>query len=336
MNRIPIIGITMGDPCGVGPEIIMKLLVENKKIMESCHLIVFGDPGVLNHYNTSGIKLNELSDPSHISEGGDALHVLPISMLKREDYIPSRPNINTANAMAQYIVEATRMAMEKKIDAVVTCPISKKLLRDAGYEYEGHTQFISALTGANTPVMMLIGGNLRVALVTIHRALKEVPYLLDTDIIVNTIQITSESLKMFFNISNPKIGICALNPHGGEEGIMGDEEREIIKPATEKARDSGINAIGPFPADTIFWRAKSGEFDAVIAMYHDQGLIPIKLLHFNDAVNLTLGLPIIRTSVDHGTAYEIAGKGIARCDSLRSAILMAIEMVKNRKAYFDS
>ena len=335
MDRIPVIGITMGDPSGIGPEIIMKL-VEDKDLMSSCYLVIFGDTAVLRHYNRAGIEINEVDKPLLTGYKMGRLDVIPVSNLKKEDYIPSSPTRNTARAMAQYIITATEMAMDRKIDAIVTCPISKILLRDAGYKYEGHTQFLSHLTHTPNPVMMLAGERLRVSLVTIHRALREVPDILDMESIIRTIRITSESLKMDFNIPFPRIAVSALNPHAGEGGIMGDEEKRVIMPAVEQAREDGIDATGPYPADTVFWRAQGGEFDVVVSMYHDQGLIPIKLLHFNDAVNITLGLPIIRTSVDHGTAYDIAGKGIASCDSLRSAILMAVEMVKNRRMYLKN
>jgi 4-hydroxythreonine-4-phosphate dehydrogenase len=223
------------------------------------------------------------------------------------------------------------MAKCGDIAAVVTCPISKVLMHQAGYDYEGHTQLIASLTHCNDYVMMLAGERLRVALVTIHCSLREVPSLLSKERVYMTIAVTSKALAQDFGIQNSRLAIAALNPHAGEAGLFGDEEEKIITPAIEKARMDGYLATGPYPSDTLFYKAAKGDFDAVVAMYHDQGLIPLKLLHFSNAVNVTLGLPIIRTSVDHGTAYDIAGKGIADPSSLKSAIQMAVAMTKNRE-----
>jgi 4-hydroxythreonine-4-phosphate dehydrogenase len=203
-------------------------------------------------------------------------------------------------------------------------------MQKAGHFFEGHTQLIAHLTNTEDYVMMLAGERLRVALVTIHCALSEVSACLDDDMIYKTITITSQALQLDFGLLTPRLAVAALNPHAGESGLFGSEEDEIIRPAIERARSEGCQVEGPFPADTLFHRAAAGQFDAVVAMYHDQGLIPLKLLHFSDAVNVTLGLPIIRTSVDHGTAYDIAGTGIADASSLKAAIRMAVKMAENR------
>jgi 4-hydroxythreonine-4-phosphate dehydrogenase len=202
----------------------------------------------------------------------------------------------------------------------------------AGYHYEGHTQLIAELTHTERCVMMLAGRRLRIALATIHRPLKDVPDLLSVEGILNTIRITSKALYYDFGLESPRLAVAGLNPHAGEEGLFGTEEIEVIGPAVNAAVEEGCQVQGPFPPDTIFRRAASGHFDAVIAMYHDQGLIPLKLLHFSDAVNITLGLPIIRTSVDHGTAYDIAGKGTADPSSLKAAIRTAVFMAGTRQA----
>jgi 4-hydroxythreonine-4-phosphate dehydrogenase len=330
MNKTPVIGITMGDPCGIGPEIIMSAL-DDKLIYRLCTPVVVGDPGVLSHYNRKNINIKEINAPEGAQNRPGHINVIPVSRLEKKDYLPANPTEGTAKAMAEYIIHATRLSLEGRLNAIVTCPISKVLLKQAGYPFEGHTQFISSLTDSDQYVMMLAGGRLRVSLVTIHRAIKEVPAILTRESILRTIIITARALELDFNIPNPEVAVSALNPHGGEDGLMGDEETRIIKPAIEMAKAQGYHASGPYPADTIFHKALTGQFDAVIAMYHDQGLIPVKLLHFSDAVNITLGLPIIRTSVDHGTAYDIAGKGIASDKSLKSAIFMAVEMIKNRK-----
>ena len=203
-------------------------------------------------------------------------------------------------------------------------------MHEAGHSFDGHTQLIAHLTNTNDYAMMLAGNRLRVTLATIHCALERVPFILNTDRIHKTIWITWQALQLDFGIKRPRLGVAALNPHGGESGLFGSEEERIIIPVVERVRSEGCLVEGPFPADTLFYKAAKGQFDAVVAMYHDQGLIPLKLLHFSDAVNITLGLPIVRTSVDHGTAYDIAGKGVADPSSLRAAIRMAVTMAENR------
>jgi len=232
--------------------------------------------------------------------------------------------------MVAYICRAVEMVRKRELGAMVTCPISKVLMHQAGHRYDGHTQLISHLTGTEEYVMMLAGKRLRVSLVTIHCALKEVPAILSTDAVYKTIVITARALLEDFGLEKARLAVAALNPHAGESGLFGKEEDEIIEPAIKMAWDNGYQVLGPFPPDTVFHKAASGQFDAVIAMYHDQGLIPLKLLHFSDAVNVTLGLPIIRTSVDHGTAYDIAGTGQADPSSLKEAIKLAARMVRNR------
>jgi 4-hydroxythreonine-4-phosphate dehydrogenase len=251
--------------------------------------------------------------------------------LGKEFLIPGMPKVEGGTAMVDCIATAVEMAKIGEVAAVVTSPISKALMQQAGHYFEGHTQLIAFMTDCPDYVMMLAGERLRVALVTIHCSLKDVPSLLSTEKIYKTIAITSKALVRDFGIRSPCIAVAGLNPHAGESGLFGSEEDSIIGPAIERAAADGYYCEGPYPPDTVFHRAASGAFDAVVAMYHDQGLIPLKLLHFRDAVNVTLGLPIIRTSVDHGTAYDIAGKGIADPSSLKAAIRMAVMMAKNRK-----
>ena len=331
MTQKPVIGITMGDPSGIGPEIILKALSDHE-LYNLCTPVVFGDTTVLSKElgSASNLTLNEITAPDKAKGIHGVIDTLSLSKLISDDMIPGKPSINGGKAMSEYIIKAVDMASRREIAAMVTCPISKSLLNDAGYHFEGHTQFISHLTDVNDYVMMLAGDRLRVTLVTIHCALKDVSANLDKNKIYKTIAITSKALQRDFGLENPRIAITALNPHGSESGLFGSEEEEIIIPAIEEARQKAYNVSGPFPADTIYHKAISGEYDVVINMYHDQGLIPLKLLHFSDAVNITLGLPIIRTSVDHGTAYDIAGKGIADPSSLKAAIRMAVEIVKNR------
>jgi 4-hydroxythreonine-4-phosphate dehydrogenase len=331
VNKRPLIGITMGDPSGIGPEIIITALSDDN-IFRSCRPVVFGDPGALSDYlkYSEGISINEITAPEIASGNPGRIDVFCLSRLQREDRIPGKPTVDGAKAMVGYILTAVDKALDGTISAMVTCPINKELMNRAGYHFEGHTQLISSRTKTKDYVMMLAGDKLRVTLVTIHCALRDVPAALNEDKIMKTISMTSDSLKNDFGLKDPRIAVAALNPHAGESGMFGTEEEEIIKPAMKKAADAGINVTGPFPADTLYPKAASGQFDAVVNMYHDQGLIPLKLLHFSDGVNVTLGLPIIRTSVDHGTAYDISGKGMADPSSLKAAIKMAVNIAGNR------
>lgn len=321
----------MGDPSGIGPEIIIKALSDSS-IYEICHPVVLGDPGALS-VEIDGLELkpfNEISRPPEAESRSEAIDLMAISHLQRESIIPGNPTVEGGKAMVEYIIRAVEMAQNGDLGAIVTCPINKALMHEAGHFFEGHTQLIAHLTNTEDYVMMLAGERLRVALVTIHCALSEVSTCLDDEMIYKTITITSQTLQLDFGLLTPRLAVAALNPHAGESGLFGSEEDEIIRPAIERARAEGCQVEGPFPADTLFHRAAAGQFDAVVAMYHDQGLIPLKLLHFSDAVNVTLGLPIIRTSVDHGTAYDIAGTGIADASSLKAAIRMAVKMAENR------
>ena len=330
MHSLPVIGITMGDPSGVGPEIILKALGDDA-VFHACRPVVFGDAGALTAAASSALTLREISTPSEALGRPGQIDLLPLSGLDQTLMAPGRPTPEAGRAMVDYIVRAVEEAKTGAIGAMVTCPISKVQMHRAGYPFPGHTQLIAHLTGTSDYVMMLAGDRLRVALVTIHCALKEVASCLTVEEVAKTILITERALREDFALESPAIAVAALNPHGGEEGLFGMEEETIIKPAIARAVREGCRVVGPLPADTLFWKAVAGDFHAVVAMYHDQGLIPLKLLHFSDAVNITLGLPIIRTSVDHGTAYDIAGKGIADPSSLKAAIRMAAMIAENRK-----
>ena len=333
MSCFPIIGITMGDPAGIGPEIILKALAD-KSIYSLCRPVIFGDPEILSSTiltSCKEISLNIISSPMEVKSITGKIDLLAISRLKRGAILPGKPTVEGGKAMVEYIFRAVEMIQEGQLEAMVTCPISKILMNQAGYRYEGHTQLISHLTNTDEYVMMLSGERLRVVLVTIHCPLKEVPSILDVEMIYRTITITAKALREDFGFEKPSIAVAGLNPHSGESGLFGSEEEDIIRPAVIRAQNDGCQVVGPLPPDTVFHKAASGQFEAVVAMYHDQGLIPLKLLHFSDAVNITLGLPIIRTSVDHGTAYDIAGTGQADASSLKAAIKMATMMVKNRR-----
>jgi 4-hydroxythreonine-4-phosphate dehydrogenase len=331
LSTPPIIGITMGDPSGIGPEIIIKALSDSS-IYEICQPVVLGDAGALSA-DIKGLgqrPINHILRPSEAKSVSKAIDLIAVSHLNRDSIIAGHPTVEGGRAMVEYIFRAVEMAQDGELGAIVTCPINKALMQEAGHFFEGHTQLIAHLTNTEDYVMMLAGERLRVALVTIHCALSEVSTCLNDVMIYKTITITSQALQLDFGLLTPRLAVAALNPHAGESGLFGSEEDEIIGPAIERARAEGCQVEGPLPADTLFHRAAAGQFDAVIAMYHDQGLIPLKLLHFSDAVNVTLGLPIVRTSVDHGTAYDIAGTGVADASSLKAAIRMAVKMAENR------
>lgn len=332
MRDLPLIAITMGDPAGIGPEIITKALLI-PDVYRVCRPLVLGDIACLKmgSRGIGSLSFQEISTPSETTGRQGLIEVMPVSELRADSCLPGQPTVAGGKAMIDYVLKAVELTAGRQVSAMVTCPISKELMHQAGYQFEGHTELLAHLTGTQDYVMMLAGDKLRVSLVTVHCALREVPRRLNKDLIVKTISITYRSLERDFGIEKPRVAVASLNPHAGESGLFGPEDKTIVGPAVEAARDSGLPIDGPFPADTIFYHASTGRYDAVVAMYHDQGLIPLKLLHFSDAVNISLGLPIIRTSVDHGTAYDIAGKGVADPSSLIAAIKTAAKMVKARR-----
>jgi 4-hydroxythreonine-4-phosphate dehydrogenase len=331
-KSLPVIGITMGDPVGIGPEIVIKAL-SSAGLFDLCRPVVIGDKAILEREIKSlnaSVKLDINESVENATSSTGTISLLPASRLNPDTAAYGWPTRETGRAMGDYIVRAVALATAQKIAAVVTTPISKKSLQEAGFAFPGHTEMLARLTDTKDVVMMLVGEKLRVVLVTIHCAVSEVPKLLDQEKILKTVLITHESLKRYFSIDKPRIAVAALNPHAGEEGLFGNEERAIILPAIQQARDREVDATGPHPPETLFYQAAHGRFDAVVCMYHDQGLIPLKLLHFDDGVNVTLGLPIIRTSVGHGTAYDIAGTAAANPASLLSAIKVAVQMAQAR------
>lgn len=329
-NNRPLIAITAGDPAGIGPEIILSALSE-PAIYKVCRPFAIGDLAVISSAKKitgSMLKLNLISDPSMGQYKAGTIDLLCLSELDFDETSWANPTIDSGKAMVEYITKATDMALNEEISAVVTCPINKKIMQIAGFDYNGHTELIAERTKTKDFVMMLAGDKLKVSLVTIHMPLKNVSDALSTESVFKTIKITGEALIKRFGIKSPKIAVAGLNPHAGESGIFGNEEKEIIIPAIEKSVKEDFKVSGPFPPDTIFYNAFNKNYDAVISMYHDQGLIPFKMVHFKDGVNTTLGIPIVRTSVDHGTAYDIAGKGKADPGSLIAAIKMAAFQAK--------
>ena len=324
--------MTMGDPAGVGPLIASKAY-EVVWARDGRPFYVIAAPGVLEQ---TGASLVPISDPSEARKA--FIDGLPVLTLPGEPLAlqPGQPDPASAPA----IVESIRLAVEHtragKAAAVVTNPIAKALLYRAGFKHPGHTEYLAELAAdggaAPRPIMMLVGGGLRVALVTIHRPLASVVTTLTTDLIVETGRIVHAALRRDFGLINPRIGLCGVNPHAGEDGEIGREEIEIINPAAARLRAEGVHISDARPGDTIFHEARHGRWDAVIAMYHDQGLIPVKTLDMWGGVNVTLGLPFIRTSPDHGVAYDAAASGKAHAESLIAALDLADLMAKARSA----
>ncbi len=329
-----LIGITMGCPVGIGPELILRFLSE-PAVPDRFTPVVLGNLGVLERCARDlGLNPRLMSwQPGRPITPG----VIPVFDPSPETTLPApdrliwgNPTIEAGRAMASYIEKAVNLILKGELAAMVTCPITKSALNAAGYAFPGHTEMIASICDSSDYAMMMAGDKLRVTLVTIHSRLSDVPDLLSISAVTRLIQITGASLRNDFGIHEPKIAVAGLNPHAGEQELFGDEEVRIIGPAIDHARLDGWLTFGPFPPDTVFLKAVAGEYDGVVCMYHDQGLIPFKLLHFSDGVNITIGLPIVRTSVDHGTAYDIAGKGIAGIESLKAAYRMAGEIVIKR------
>ncbi|MFH1716472.1 MAG: 4-hydroxythreonine-4-phosphate dehydrogenase PdxA [Planctomycetota bacterium] len=327
-----LIGITMGDAAGIGPEVIVKALAD-PAIRKAAKFVIFG----MNEQLCYAADAAE-TEPfwgRHQHEKISREYPYKVVVADYDEYsVPSwvnGPSKLAGEASIRFCLDAIDAARDGLIDAVVTAPISKTSWKLAGSEWPGHTEMFAARCKSKRKVMMFIAGPLKLALATIHEALFEVRHKFTIGCVFEPIDLLNDALKQYFDIEHPKIGVAALNPHAGEDGQFGDEEQRIISPAILLAQEQGINCIGPFSADTLFLRAARGEFDGVVAMYHDQGMIPVKLLDFEHAVNVTIGLPIIRTSPSHGTAFDIAGRNIANPASMKAAIRTAIQMAKVKK-----
>jgi 4-hydroxythreonine-4-phosphate dehydrogenase len=333
MATKPIIAVTMGDPSGIGPEIVLKALAD-PIIKKFARPLVLGDWGVLQRARRSRqsspklIRWHPGQQLVPMLNHPTAHVVCSLSALTARESRPAQPTKAGGHGAFSYIRVAAKLALSKVADAMATAPISKSILIDAGYNYPGHTELLAELSRTPECRMMLMGAKLRVVPVTGHIPFIRVARNLTPDNIQTTLELTQRGLREFFGIARPRIAVAALNPHGGEEGIFGSEEIEVIAPAVRQARRRGIGVTGPFPADSLFHHAARGDYDAVVCMYHDQGLIPLKLHHFYGGVALTLGPPFIRTSVDHGTAYDIAGTGKADPTSMKEAILLAARLAR--------
>lgn len=325
--------ITEGDPAGIGPEIVLKA-TQQWQCPDDARLLVMGYPA---HFLdvASADKMPAFTDWETACEqtgGGKIAWVHPGPEALNEPVELGKPSPRGGQAAARCIELAIEKCIQGKADAICTAPISKEGLQAAGYQFPGHTELLADRAEARHFAMMLIGGGLRVVLATIHEPLILVPDLLTKTRLLDLFHLVQRSM-IQFGLETPRIGVAGLNPHAGEGGIFGEEEIEIIEPAIELARSAGIDVSGPWPADTLFHRMLEKEFDVVIAMYHDQGLIPIKTLDFHGGVNTTIGLPFVRTSPDHGTAYNLAGKGQANISSMIAALNEAYQQAGFRRQY---
>lgn len=328
----PIVGVTMGDPAGIGPEVVAKALAR-RGVGRICRPVVIGSVPVMEQ-TVRWLKLPVRVVPIHGHEQplGRLGEIPVVDPLERSlgFYRMGHVSKQTGAASVQFIKTAVRLAQHHCVDAIVTAPINKEAMHLAGYRYPGHTELLAELTRSREVGMMIVGGPLKIQFVTTHVAIRDLASALNPERVERAIRLAVRALRDYFNIAAPRIGVAALNPHAGEAGLFGDEERKMILPAVHRARSVGIDARGPLAADTLFGKAAAGEYDGVVAMYHDQGLIPLKLVAFGKCVNLTVGLPIIRTSVDHGTAYDIAGKGVADPGSLIEAMKLAARLARSR------
>jgi 4-hydroxythreonine-4-phosphate dehydrogenase len=330
LNQRPLL-LTQGDPAGIGPELGLRAWLERDQSALP-PFAVLGDPDHLARVaKTFGwtIPIAPVEPRQIQSAFPDALPVVPLNVSVSAE--PGRPDPANAPSVIESIETAVRLVREGAAAAVVTNPIAKHVLYEAGFRHPGHTEFLAALaaeggTESYHPVMMLWSEQLAVVPVTVHIPLADVPSALTTDLIVLTGRIVARELRERFGIADPRLALAGLNPHAGENGTMGAEDRRVILPAIGILRGDGIEVAGPLPADTMFHARARSRYDAALAMYHDQALIPIKTIAFDEAVNVTLGLPFVRTSPDHGTAFDIAGKGIARPDSLMAALRLAARL----------
>jgi 4-phospho-D-threonate 3-dehydrogenase / 4-phospho-D-erythronate 3-dehydrogenase len=330
--NLPTIGITMGDPAGIGAEVVVKALADHS-LRARAKFIIYG----MHEQIAFATDMAELTPYWFRQPHEEAKRIKSgVVLADYDEYVLDchhigRESIEAGRASIRFAEEAIEDARNGVIDAIVTGPINKTAWEMAGFPFPGHTELLATRCKARHVTMMFTAGPLRVALASVHQALFDLRNSFTIGLVFQPIDLLHQALRDWFGIPRPKIAVAALNPHAGENGRFGDEEARVIQPAIEMARHADIKASGPYPADTLFWRAAQGEFDGVVAMYHDQALIPVKLLAFNSAVNVTLGLPIIRTSVDHGTAYDIVGKNKADPGSMKEAIKLAIELTTHRR-----
>jgi len=326
-KKIPVIGITMGDPSGIGPEIILKSFTDAE--ISKSRIVVIGDFNIMESaYDLLGISsfsLRRIKKVSDCTYQSDVLNIFDLNLLKTDQLQPGKVNAASGSAAFESLRKAIELAKNNEIDAIATAPLNKEAIHLAGHHYAGHTEILAELTGTEDYAMLLYDKKLSVIHVSTHIALLEAVTGLRKERIEKVIQLAEYSMKRLLGRS-PRIAVAGLNPHAGENGLFGDEEIREIIPAIKNMKANGFNVDGPVPPDTVFLKAVNGMYDVVVAMYHDQGHIPLKLLGFSTGVNITVGLPFIRTSVDHGTAFEIARTGKASEESMVQAIKLAVKL----------
>ena len=332
----PKIGISIGDMNGIGPEVIMKTFSDNY-ILEMCTPIIYGSSKALSYHrkalNFTNFNFNIIKNPNYINQKT----VNIINCWEEEVEINlGKPSAAVGKYAAKTLEYVMNDLKGKTIDALVTAPINKHTIQSETFKYSGHTDFLTEKSGSEDSLMFFISENLKVGLVSVHSPLKDVANHITQGKILRKLEMMNLSMKKDFAIEKPKIAVLGLNPHAGENGLIGKEETNEIIPAVKKAQDNNMIVYGPYSADGFFGAKSYEKFDAILAMYHDQGLIPFKALSFGSGVNFTAGLPVIRTSPDHGTGYDIAGKNIASPDSFRSAVFLAIDICKNRSVYDEA
>lgn len=325
--RKPTIAITMGDPCGIGPEVVVKALAD-PRVYASCRPVVVGNTYALERaveLTGSPLRINAVEDPSNAGRDSGTVDVVDIGNLNPEDITVGKINPICGQAAMEWVTKAGQLAMAGEVEALATAPLNKEAASLAGYKSIGHMELLQELTGSKTVATMLMAKNLRVVHLTTHRSLRLACDYVKKDRILEFLRITHDSFVQW-GFDKPRIAAAALNPHGSDGGLLGNEEAEEIAPAVAEAKEQGINAIGPIPADAVFHHAIEGRYDVVLAMFHDQGHIPVKVYGFEESITANLGLPFVRTSVDHGTAFDIAGQGIATHASMLEAIRLAVAL----------
>lgn len=333
-NRKPIVGITQGDSNGIGYEVIIKALAD-ARIMESFTPVIYGSSKIFGFYRKTIHELDQM-DTNVIASADDARpkRINIVNCLPESHYAePGQSTPDSARAAVKSLEAAVKDLRNGSIDVLVTAPINKRAMVAEGFNYTGHTEYLQDAFGNGNSTMLMVSDRIKIGVATGHIPLKDVPSTLSTELIVKKLRDIRDSLKRDFMVTEPRIAVLGLNPHCGDGGLLGDEEQQIILPAVRQAAEEGILAFGPYSPDGFFGKAAYEKFDATLAMYHDQGLAPFKALSFEDGVNYTAGLSIVRTSPDHGTAYEIAGRDQADPRSMMSAIYTAIRIQRNRQRY---
>jgi 4-hydroxythreonine-4-phosphate dehydrogenase len=343
-RRAPLLGITMGDPAGVGPEITAKALAR-PDVTAACRPVVIGDASIMAAVLDllhSPLRLHAVGRVAECAFAPGTVECLDLANVDAAALPRAAVSAEAGRAAYRYIETGVRLCQAREIDAIVTAPVNKEALAAAGVPHSGHTEILASLSGTKDFAMLLMGKELRVIHVTTHVPLRRVPDLVTRDRVGRVIRLARQTME-FLGVARPRIAVCGLNPHAGEDGLFGDEETREIGPAIAAARAEGLDVHGPLPADTLFSRARGGEFDIVVAMYHDQGHVPVKTLGFEydersgtwtglSGVNVTVGLPFLRVSVDHGTAFDRAWKGIANPESMVEALHVAVRMLAARPA----